>query len=80
MTTLSAPAKPAAEQNPASMLTAPKKPEQIRLARRSPAYWRVTIDNPLETDRLINDLMGKDVSARFRFIMERAAEVQDLDV
>ncbi|WP_164015032.1 DNA gyrase/topoisomerase IV subunit B [Pyxidicoccus trucidator] len=41
---------------------------------------RVTIDNPLETDRLINDLMGKDVSARFKFIMERAAEVQDLDV
>lgn len=46
MTALSAPAKPAAEQNHASMLTAPKKPEQIRLARRSPAYWRVTIDNP----------------------------------
>ena len=22
------------------------KPAQIRLARRSPAYWRVTIDNP----------------------------------
>ena len=30
--------------------------------------------------RLINDLMGKDVSARFKFIMERAGEVQDLDV
>ncbi|HZI11497.1 MAG TPA: DNA topoisomerase IV subunit B [Myxococcus sp.] len=41
---------------------------------------RVTIDNPIETDRLINDLMGKDVSARFKFIMERAGEVQDLDV
>jgi hypothetical protein len=27
----------------ASALT---KPAQIRLARRSPAYWRVTIDNP----------------------------------
>ena len=22
------------------------KPAQIRLARRSPAYWRITIDNP----------------------------------
>ncbi len=22
------------------------KPAQIRVARRSPAYWRVTIDNP----------------------------------
>jgi enoyl-CoA hydratase/carnithine racemase len=24
----------------------PTKPTQIRLTRRSPAYWRVTIDNP----------------------------------
>src|SRR6202521_284583 len=24
----------------------PAKPAQIRLPRRSPAYWRVTIDNP----------------------------------
>jgi DNA topoisomerase IV B subunit len=41
---------------------------------------RVTIDNPLETDRVINDLLGKDVGARFKFIMERAGEVQELDV
>ncbi|HYH98011.1 DNA topoisomerase IV subunit B [Hyalangium sp.] len=41
---------------------------------------RVTIDDPLETDRVINDLLGKDVSARFKFIMERAGEVQELDV
>jgi hypothetical protein len=27
----------------ASALT---KPAQIRVARRSPAYWRITIDNP----------------------------------
>jgi len=25
---------------------APAEPVQIRLTRRSPAYWRVTIDNP----------------------------------
>jgi hypothetical protein len=25
-------------------------------------------------------LMGKDASARFRFIMERAAEAKDIDV
>jgi hypothetical protein len=24
----------------------PTKPAQIRLAKPSPAYWRVTIDNP----------------------------------
>jgi DNA gyrase/topoisomerase IV subunit B len=41
---------------------------------------RVTIDNELETDRVINDLLGKDVSARFKFIMERANEVKELDV
>jgi enoyl-CoA hydratase/carnithine racemase len=26
--------------------SAPAKPVQIRVTRRSPAYWRVTIDNP----------------------------------
>ncbi len=41
---------------------------------------KVMIDNELETDRTINDLLGKDVSARFKFIMERAAEVKELDV
>ena len=32
------------------------------------------------TDRVINELMGKDPSARFRFIMERAEEAEELDV
>jgi len=43
---------------------------------------RVTIpeEAALDTERTINDLLGKDVSARFRFIMERAAEVKELDV
>ncbi|WNG59601.1 type IIA DNA topoisomerase subunit B [Archangium gephyra] len=41
---------------------------------------QVTIDNPLLTDQVINDLMGRDVSARFKFIMESANEVEDLDV
>src|ERR1700678_4279765 len=27
-------------------MNAPTKPAQIRVTRRSPAYWRVTIDNP----------------------------------
>jgi len=58
-------------------------PDELKETTLDPKHrmsLRVTIDNPLDTDRLINDLMGKDVSARFRFIMERAAEVQDLDV
>jgi enoyl-CoA hydratase/carnithine racemase len=29
-----------------TQMNAPTKPAQIRLAQRSPAYWRVTIDNP----------------------------------
>ncbi len=41
---------------------------------------RVEIDDHLETDRVISDLMGRDASARFRFIMDRADEVEDLDV
>ncbi len=41
---------------------------------------RVQIANELETDRVINDLLGRDVSARFKFIMDRAVEVQELDV
>ncbi len=41
---------------------------------------KVVIDDELETDRTINELLGKDVSARFKFIMDRAAEVQELDV
>src|SRR5512140_78935 len=43
---------------------------------------RVTIpeEAALDTEKTINDLLGKDVSARFKFIMERAAEVKELDV
>ncbi|HCF58774.1 MAG TPA: DNA topoisomerase IV subunit B [Myxococcales bacterium] len=41
---------------------------------------KVAIDNELETDRVINDLLGRDVTARFKFIMEKASDVQELDV
>ena len=41
---------------------------------------RVEIADQILTDRVINDLMGKDASARFRFIMDRAEEAQGLDV
>ena len=41
---------------------------------------RVEISDALATDRIINELMGKDASARFRFIMERAEEADELDV
>jgi DNA gyrase subunit B/topoisomerase-4 subunit B len=54
--------------------------KQTTLDPKNRLSLQVTIDNPLETDRVINDLLGKDVSARFKFIMERAGEVQELDV
>jgi DNA gyrase/topoisomerase IV subunit B len=41
---------------------------------------RVVVENPLDTDRIMNELMGKDPSARFRFIMERATDAKDIDV
>jgi DNA gyrase subunit B/topoisomerase-4 subunit B len=41
---------------------------------------RVEIADGLETDRVMSDLMGKDPSARFHFIMDRAEEAEDLDV
>jgi len=41
---------------------------------------RVVVENQLETDKVMNELMGKDASARFRFIMERAQDAKDIDV
>jgi len=41
---------------------------------------RVDIGDALESDHVISDLMGKDPSARFHFIMERADEAEALDV
>jgi DNA topoisomerase IV B subunit len=58
-------------------------PEELKtttLDRRHRMSLKVMIDDELETDKTINDLLGKDVSARFKFIMERAADVKELDV
>lgn len=41
---------------------------------------KVEIDDQLETDRVVADLMGRDASARFHFIMERAEEAQEIDI
>ncbi len=41
---------------------------------------KVEIDDQLETDRVISDLMGRDASARFRFIMDRAEDAEAIDV
>jgi enoyl-CoA hydratase/carnithine racemase len=44
--------------------TKPATKEQIRLTRRSPAYWRVTIDNPP-----IN-VMGPEMVVQFQEVIK----------
>ena len=58
----------------------PKVLWETTLNPRTRRLLRVEVSDQLMTDRVINELMGKDASARFRFIMERAEEVQELDV
>ena len=48
--------------------------------RRRLLQVEVPGDKQLETDNIMNELMGKDPSARFRVIMERADSVEQLDV
>jgi DNA topoisomerase IV B subunit len=58
-------------------------PEQLKkttLDPKSRQSLRVVIDDDLQTDRVMNELMGKDASLRFKFIMERAGEADALDV
>jgi len=58
----------------------PKVLWETTLNPRTRRLLRVEIADRIVTDRVINELMGKDASARFRFIMERAEEAQELDV
>jgi enoyl-CoA hydratase/carnithine racemase len=57
MATVSAPLKPEGINTPTS-------PAQIRVSRRSPAYWRVTIDNPP-----IN-VMGPEMVRQFQRVID----------
>jgi len=58
----------------------PKVLWETTLNPRTRRLLRVDVTDQLVTDRVINELMGKDASARFRFIMERAEEAEELDV
>jgi len=58
----------------------PKVLWETTLNPRTRRLLRVDITDQIVTDRVINELMGKDPSARFRFIMERAEEAVELDV
>ena len=58
----------------------PKVLWETTMNPRTRRLLRVDIADQLITDRVINELMGKDPSARFRFIMERAELAEELDV
>ena len=58
----------------------PKVLWETTLSPKTRRLLRVEVSDQIVTDRVINELMGKDASARFRFIMERADQAQELDV
>jgi DNA gyrase subunit B len=58
----------------------PKVLWETTLNPRTRRLLRVEVLDQIVTDRVINELMGKDPSARFKFIMERAEEAEELDV
>jgi len=58
----------------------PKVLWETTLNPRTRRLLRVEVTDQIVTVRVINELMGKDASARFRFIMERADEAEELDV
>ncbi len=63
------------EMMPATLKSTTLDPEKRRLLRVSIAQ-----DDRLVTEKTISELMGKDASARFRFIMKHASDVSELDV
>jgi DNA gyrase subunit B len=58
----------------------PKVLWETTMNPRTRRLLRVEIGDQIVTDRVINELMGKDPSARFRFIMDRAEDAVELDV
>ena len=58
----------------------PKVLWQTTLDPKQRRLIRVDLADVLQADRVISELMGKDPSARFSFIMERAEEADELDV
>jgi DNA gyrase subunit B len=58
----------------------PKVLWETTLNPKTRRLLRVEVTDQIVTDRVINELMGRDASARFRFIMERADEAEELDV
>jgi DNA gyrase subunit B/topoisomerase-4 subunit B len=57
----------------------PPQLKETAMQPESRTLQRVFIDDPLETERVVSDLMGKDASARYKFVMEKADEADDVD-
>ena len=58
----------------------PKVLWETTLNPKTRRLLRVEVADQIRTDRVIADLMGRDASARFRFIMDRAEDADGLDV
>jgi DNA gyrase/topoisomerase IV subunit B len=58
-------------------------PEQLKSTTMDPVsrtLLRVCVMDELEADLAVNELMGRDPAARYRFVMERAQEATDIDL
>ncbi len=58
----------------------PKVLWETTLNPKTRRLLRVEVADQIVTDRVINELMGKEPAARYRFIMERAEDARELDV
>jgi len=58
----------------------PKTLFQTTLDPDNRRLLQVTLDEPLAAENTVSDLMGKDASQRYRFIMERADQAEGLDI
>ena len=58
----------------------PKVLWETTLDPKTRRLLKVAISDQIMTDRVIHELMGKDPSARFRFIMDRAGQAEALDI
>lgn len=58
----------------------PKVLWETTLNPKTRRLLRVDIVDPLQTERVISDLMGKDAVPRFEFIMARAQDADELDL
>lgn len=63
------------EMMPATLWETTLDPDRRRLLRIS-----IADDERLKTEQVMSDLMGKEASARFDFIMQHAPDVEELDV